>query len=424
MTKGSPPVTVWIDARSPRARRLVFGMTLLERQLRTLLEAGITPAEVRVEQAEGDALEGMLPAELRERLTLRFTKGDGTLEERILAAGAATDGGATLAWDGDAVVDTRLLAHLASTPGSWAAFGGEAAGRCVVVRVEGRPAAAASGALDLEGVAERWLQAGVVRELKLADVPDWVVKLRRRLPVYCFRVPDAPARDRAEHFLFWSNYKGSTDFMTKYVYPPLVWRLVRPLARWRVHPNWVTGLDVVLAMGAIPLFAAGHWVTGLVFGYTMSVLDSVDGKLARLTYRSSRLGDVLDHGLDIVHPPLWYLAWAWALGGGRPHTPVFQMALWLLALYTADRLVTLGFKRATGRSIHAFAPIDVRARTFISRRNVNLPVFTVGLLVGAPVAAFAAILVWQAVTLVFHAVRLLQVWIPRQAADTPGASTG
>jgi len=39
---------------------------------------------------------------------------------------------------------------------------------------------------------------------------------------------------KVERFLFWSNYKGSTDFFTKYVYPPLVWLMVPPLARARV----------------------------------------------------------------------------------------------------------------------------------------------------------------------------------------------
>ncbi len=44
-------------------------------------------------------------------------------------------------------------------------------------------------------------------------------------------------------------------------------------------------------------------------GWLMTFLDTVDGKLARVTVTSSRLGDVLDHGLDIIHPPLWYIAW-------------------------------------------------------------------------------------------------------------------
>ena len=50
--------------------------------------------------------------------------------------------------------------------------------------------------------------------------------------------------------------------------------------------------------------------------YGMSVLDSVDGKLARLTFTDSRIGNRLDHGLDMVHPPFWYLAWAYGIGGG------------------------------------------------------------------------------------------------------------
>ena len=51
--------------------------------------------------------------------------------------------------------------------------------------------------------------------------------------------------------------------------------------------------------------------------YGMSVLDSVDGKLARLTFTDSRLGNFLDHGLDIVHPPIWYVAWAYGIGLGE-----------------------------------------------------------------------------------------------------------
>ena len=57
--------------------------------------------------------------------------------------------------------------------------------------------------------------------------------------------------------MFWSNYKGSTDVLTRYLYPPLVWLLVRPLARWRVHPNVVTVVGIVLAVAAIPCWSSG-----------------------------------------------------------------------------------------------------------------------------------------------------------------------
>jgi phosphatidylglycerophosphate synthase len=143
----------------------------------------------------------------------------------------------------------------------------------------------------------------------------------------------------------------------------------------------------------------------------------VDGKLARLTYTYSRLGNVLDHGLDLVHPPFWYLAWAWGLSSGDPQSSVFQASLWMFGFYVADRLCAPIFKRRTGRSIHGYLPIDVQIRTFISRRNVNLPFFTAAVAIDAlrpgtgwelSTGVFYAIVAWQAVCVVYHAVRTVQ----------------
>jgi phosphatidylglycerophosphate synthase len=197
--------------------------------------------------------------------------------------------------------------------------------------------------------------------------------------------------------------------------------MVRPLARWRVHPNWVTAVSVVATFGAVPLFAAGAWVPGLSLAYLMSVLDSVDGKLARLTFTSSRIGEVLDHGLDIVHPPIWYIAWGWWLGQGDVSSLPFQASLWMLAFYVADRPIAGIFKARTGCSIHGFTELDEKVRTFISRRNVNLAVFTIALLVDWIVGAghrvaevtFYAIVAWQVACLIWHAERLVQFWNAR-----------
>jgi phosphatidylglycerophosphate synthase len=166
----------------------------------------------------------------------------------------------------------------------------------------------------------------------------------------------------------------------------------------------------VACFAAVPFFAAGWWVTGLALAYVMSVLDSVDGKLARVTFTSSERGDVLDHGLDIVHPPFWYWAWAWGLSGGDPYSPVFVSSLYMAGFYIFDRILETVFKGITGTGIASWKPLDERMRTFISRRNVNLAVFTVALPLGLGVEAFYLIVAWQAFTVLFHLSRVMAVW--------------
>jgi phosphatidylglycerophosphate synthase len=263
--------------------------------------------------------------------------------------------------------------------------------------------------------------------LAQTDFPGFIRNLRRTLPFYLFTVTGAAERKTVERFLFWSNYKGSTDFFTKYVYPPLVWILVRPLARWGVHPNWVTAISIVLTLAVVPLAAAGHFLAGFLCAYGMSVLDSVDGKLARLTFTDSKLGNILDHGLDLVHPPFWYCAWAYGLtlgstenGGGDVSSPVFLASLGMLALYVIDRLILKIYPTRFGRGLHTHAALDGLVRTFISRRNINLPLFTVGYYLGFGIETIYLIVAWQAVTCLYHGLRT--AWI--LAYDRPGMPPG
>ncbi|MFQ5698580.1 MAG: CDP-alcohol phosphatidyltransferase family protein [Myxococcota bacterium] len=407
---------VWIDAQSPASGLRLFGMPLLERLLRALVEAGLEPSRVPIATRDRASLPP-IPEDLARVLPLHFSDSGahGSGPDRgdaLWEAVRRAQGETVLALEGDCVVDPRLLRELGRRSESLAVLGGQGRERAAVLLWTRPLHTSDTGAcepLDLVRRADRALARGDVDELDRQELDAYLPKLRRTLVPYLFRVPDRASAARAERFLFDANYKGSTDFFTRYVYPPLVWRLVRPLARWRVHPNWVSLLNVVITLGAIPLFASAHWIAGLTLAYSMSVLDSVDGKLARLSFRASKLGHVLDHGLDVVHPPMWYLAWAWGLGARDLSTPLLQAGLWMLAFYVLDRLVTQAFTWRVGRSIHGYTALDRRLRTVISRRNINLPIFTLGLVIGEAPAAFLAIVAWQLVTLLFHAVRLVQV---------------
>ncbi len=306
------------------------------------------------------------------------------------------------------MIDARLYDFITAQPRDLAVEDGAAAAAWIA-----DPASLDPSAADLRGA----LPASLPR-LTQAEFPGFIRNLRRTLPFYLFRIDNAEARAKVERFLFWSNYKGSTDFFTKYVYPPLVWLMVRPLARAHVHPNWITIISIMLTFAAVPLFAGGHFLAGFLCAYGMSVLDSVDGKLARLTFTDSKIGNVLDHGLDLVHPPFWYCAWAYGLADGDIWSPVFLASLLMLVLYVIDRLILKIYPSRFGRGLHTHAAIDGFVRTFISRRNINLPLFTVGYMMGLGTGTIYLIVLWQAATCVYHGLRT--AWI--LAYDRPDAT--
>jgi phosphatidylglycerophosphate synthase len=432
---------IWIDATQPECQLRVFGMTLLERRLRGIAaaesqlhslenierkvggmlelerhlcrvaETKIRPSEIWIELPPDSPDPNWIPEDLLSSLPIRWMREPGSTRERLQRALRDANGEALLAFAGDSVVDDRLFDHLAWWPGGSVAFiSDEGPESAAAMRLEAPLREAGEDEVDLLDIATAAIESGDVKRLQVDDFESYIRKLRRLLAPFLFRVRDQPTAAKVERFLFQSNYKGSTDFLTKWVYPPIVWRLLKPLTARRVHPNWVTGLGILLCFGAVPFFAAGMWWPGMIMAYAMSVLDSVDGKLARVTFTSTPQGDVLDHGTDIIHPPFWYWGWALGLAGGDPYSPVFQASLWLTVFYILDRVMEMLFKSCTGQSIHGYTPLDVRMRTFVSRRNVNLAVFTVALAVGMGTPAFYLIAAWQAVTLLFHVSRVIKFW--------------
>ena len=207
--------------------------------------------------------------------------------------------------------------------------------------------------------------------------------------------------------MFWENYKGSTDLLTRWVYPPIVWPLVRLCTRLGIHPNAVTLVSIGFTIAAVPLFARGDWIAGFLCAYAMSVLDSVDGKVARVTLTDSKIGNILDHGIDQVHPPFWYFAWAWGLGAHTPADPLYQAALWLIFFYFADRIVLAVAKRRLGFALHAATRLDGRVRSLIARRNITMTIMAIALLLGQGPAGLYIVTAWQGLTFAWHAARTL-----------------
>jgi hypothetical protein len=137
--------------------------------------------------------------------------------------------------------------------------------------------------------------------------------LRKREPPVLERLTPE-TRVAVEKRLFQGSYKGVTDLVTKYVWPTPARIVTRWCALAKMTPNQVTLIGFLLVLAAFWLFWTGQYGWGLVCAWIMTFLDTVDGKLARVTLTSSKWGNVFDHGIDLVHPPFWW--WAWYVGVG------------------------------------------------------------------------------------------------------------
>jgi phosphatidylglycerophosphate synthase len=232
---------------------------------------------------------------------------------------------------------------------------------------------------------------------------------RRAVP---FALPLAPGtRLAAERQMFRASYKGVTDFVTKWLWPwPAFWA-TRWCAARGISANMVTAVSLLFVLLAMWLFARGYFGIGLIAAWLMTFLDTVDGKLARVTLTSSRLGNVFDHGIDLLHPPFWYIAWYFGLAAGATQTQALLLAgaVWTAVIgYVVGRLQEGFFLWRYRFEIHAWRPLDAAFRLFTARRNPNLAILTVAAIAGQPDVGLLAVAVWTLLSLAFHFGRIAQ----------------
>ena len=207
-------------------------------------------------------------------------------------------------------------------------------------------------------------------------------------------------------------YKGVTDALTLYLWRKPAFHLTRWAAQAGMTPNMVTMIGAVFCLLAFFLFWEGRYWLGTLAGFIFMVLDTVDGKLARCTGASSKWGNIFDHGIDLIHPPFWWWAWAHGLEAyGTPLEPVYVvMLMWaIIGGYVLQRLIEgIFMRRFGGMHIHVWQPIDSRFRLITARRNPNMVILVAALLFGRPDAGLELVALWTIISLIFHAVRLAQ----------------
>ncbi len=202
-------------------------------------------------------------------------------------------------------------------------------------------------------------------------------------------------------------YKGVTDIVTKYLYPVPAFHATRLAARFGITPNMITSASVALVFAVLWLFATGDFALGLGLGYLMSFLDTLDGKLARVTQTATRFGSRFDHWTDMIHPPFWWLAFWWGATPATPPAGWNEAAAITFLGYIAIRLQEWRFKKRFSVRIHVWRRFDSHFRLITTRRNPNLMILTAAVLFADAQQGVFWVAGWMVASFAIHAVRWL-----------------
>lgn len=227
-----------------------------------------------------------------------------------------------------AVYDRRTGAALQRVPAGGACSAGGA------VRV----GAAAARRLDLDGVTH---PDQVVRRLRQRGV---VVEEREAANLLFQPVHDDTEAERAERLLFESCRKPIDGIVSRYLNRHVSLWLSRRLVSTKIHPNHVSLLCLVLgAVAALLVLGGGYFyvLAGAAVFQLNSILDGVDGELARVRWQQSRLGELLDSAGDNFSNFAYFGALAWVAARGAHAALALSgavglglWAIYLVFLYT------------------------------------------------------------------------------------------
>jgi phosphatidylglycerophosphate synthase len=358
----------------------------------------MTASKLLIVRPNGPASFGMTPVERLEKLGSR---------RGLTVTGSAAD--ADVIIRGDHIYGASLFNPLVeAAPGTVLV---DATGQALAARVDADSRGWAAALLDTE-VPGRGLPRGAaaIEAASLAERHN--IHLRKKLVPLLI-----PATDRRtiEQALFKDSYKGVTDLVTKHAWPYLALPVTRWCARQGITPNQVTLVSALLVVVAFWLFWNGNFALGILAAWAMTLLDTVDGKLARVTLTSSPFGNIFDHGIDLIHPPFWY--WAWAAGCAASGMPLNDGG-WTLGIIVVGYILQRGeealFIKLFAMQIHVWRQFDSLFRQITARRNPNLLILMIATMLGAPREGMIAVAVWTVLCFLIHLVRIGQAVAARR----------
>jgi hypothetical protein len=404
-----------ILARAPEAFCEVFGVSLLERLLRTVQRLGFREAIILSESLDQMSAHLAPPSWAREDVALSFRRQIAgaarinevaTGAERMLVVSAGYYYDARLLKTLAEQTATTLLIDSAPPPASvelWSGYGGVFNAAALVDRDWLSRQDHTTGLMDqLSSDAA----AGRIVSCDAAQQPTYITGMRKHVRPVFFPAP-SPERIRlAERFPREAAQNGVLDFPGALDAPIENWIVAR-LCRTSITPNQITLFTMLIGLAVTALFATGQLWFGVALAFAIEILDGVDGKLARTKVETTAAGD-WEHVSDYFIELSWWTALAWHFHSSGLRDS-FALLFLLVGSDLLDRLAKKAVKQKVRRNLDDVSNFDRFVRCIGTRRNINIWILMAALALGDATNGFVLICGWGAATALAHIVRAVQI---------------
>ncbi len=397
----------WIDASSPYSLTRIWGMTLTERIVRQLAETGVSTIAVKSQDADATR------RSFRPDFWTRYTKTDvhfiqetaekiSSLQTMLLSARSGV-----LVLEGNGLYDERLTTRFSALERASFALEGDSAHPILCLCFRDNLRDEAFGPNVTLGAFVR-MAAESADRVEVTKLPSYYRRLRAYQPIYWLLVEKREHAVLADAYLKGSVHKSTNDLIAKFIHPPFEFALTRLLCRTGIQPNQITFFNVLLAFSAIPFFYTGHFAIALSMALLKGVTDGVDGKLARITLRTTNFGDKLDHISDTIYLNGYYIAMALYFSKAEASSFPLVALAWIIPTYFLDRVVRYLFTRRHHETIQDYRKMDTRFRLIQSNRNISMWTFLIFFLTGHPLWGYYAIAFWTPSNFIYYGIR--HIW--------------
>lgn len=241
----------------------------------------------------------------------------------------------------------------------------------------------------------------------ITQIESYASKMRKEIKPWWIDIDTEKDLIKAKEMIIENASKNPSDALAYHVHKPIENKLVAFISNWPITPNQLTIIVNILAYIVTALFFFGYLLPASILTFVVGIADGLDGKLARVKLKSSKLGS-LEHSFDLLFEFSWFIALSWFLFGSTQSVIPLILCVFIILFIAFYRHIYDQFRRAMGKSLDDAGDFERIFRRVAGRRNLyNIPIL-VGILLGVPLYSLIFILFHSGITAIVYSARAMK----------------